>query len=216
MVRDLPYSRHTKNPNDMRHFVLGLTAALGIVSHVASAQEILISGGLNGSNVQQRGEEGWVGRSGYQGGVDLKLGKRFFVQPGLHFLVRNLNYTYATAADIPAQEYRYTAWALRVPVMAGFRLVNPEDEPLVNMSVMVGPSALINMNADLDQDQLTVKTNPAQWYLGGAVEGSVSFVFIRAGYDFAMSNVFEGDRFSTNPKVNFYHVSAGVRLRLAR
>jgi len=190
------------------------TAALSAVP--ANAQEILFSGGYNGSNVQQRGDEAWVGRGGYQFGADVKLGRRVFLQPGLHFLVRNLNYTYATAADIPAQEFRYTSQSLRVPIMVGVNLMDPADDPGFNVSLMGGPSALIGLSADLQQDQLSVSTRTAQWYIGFAGEASVSFVFVRAGYDLAMSNVFEGDRFGTNPKVNFYHISAGVRLRLAK
>lgn len=190
------------------------TAALSAVP--ANAQEILFSGGYNGSNVQEKGDEGWVGRGGYQFGADVKLGRRVFLQPGLHFLVRNLNYTYATAADIPAQEFRYTSQSLRVPIMVGVNLMDPADDPGFNVSLMGGPSALIGLSADLEQDQLSVSTNTAQWYIGFAGEASVSFVFLRAGYDLAMSNVFDGDKFGTNPKVNFYHISAGVRLRLAK
>jgi len=194
-------------------FILG-TAVLGAAP--VHAQEVLFSGGYNGSNVQQRGDEAWVGRGGYQFGADVKLGKRLFVQPGLHFLVRNLNYTYATALDVPAQEFRYTSQSLRVPIMVGVNLMDPANDPVFNVSLMGGPSALIGLSADLDQDQLSVSTRTAQWYIGFAGEASVSFVFVRAGYDLAMSNVFDGDKFGTNPKVNFYHISAGVRLRLAK
>jgi hypothetical protein len=31
-----------------------------------------------------------------------------------------------------------------------------------------------------------------------------------------MSNVFKGNQFNTNPRVNFVHATAGIRLKLAR
>ena len=40
-------------------------------------------------------------------------------------------------------------------------------------------------------------------------------MFVEAGYHLAMSNVFKGDEFSTNPKVNYAYIIAGVRLRFA-
>ena len=56
------------------------------------AQELRFGGGYAGSNVREAGDERWVGRAGYQVGVDMLLGQRFFLKPGLHLLVRNLNY----------------------------------------------------------------------------------------------------------------------------
>ena len=44
----------------------------------------------------------------------------------------------------------------------------------------------------------------------------MSFLFLEAGYDVAMTNVFKDSNFDTNPKINFLHVNAGVRLKLAK
>ncbi len=180
------------------------------------AQEFHLSAGYNGSNVQKAGDEGWIGRGGYQFGADVKLGQRWFLEPGIHFLVRNLNFTYTTAADIPAQEFRYTSRSLRVPLMLGFNLIDQSEDLDFNASIMGGPTALIGLSSQLDQQELSVTTRGTQWYLGFAGEITLGFLFVNAGYDVAMSNVFDGDPFSTNPKVNFYHASAGVRLKLAK
>ncbi len=189
-------------------------AALSAVS--VHAQEFHLSAGYNGSNVQKAGDEGWIGRGGYQFGADIKFGQRWFLEPGIHFLVRNVNFTYATAADVPAQNFKYTSRSLLVPLMLGFNLMDPADDPAVNVSIMGGPSALIGINSELDGQSLNVTTRGTQWYLGFAGEVEFGFLFVNAGYDVAMSNVFEGNSFTTNPKVNFYHAAAGVRLKLAK
>lgn len=194
-------------------YVIAASAALMVAT--SNAQEIHLSAGYNGSNVQKAGDEAWTGRGGYQFGADLKFGQHWFVEPGVHFLVRNLNYTYVAAPDIPAQEFRYTAQSLRVPLMLGLNLMDPAEDPAVNVSIMGGPSALIGLESELDQDELIVETRGTQWYLGFAGELQLGFLFVNGGYDVAMSNVFEGESFSTNPKVNFYHLSAGIRLKLA-
>ena len=94
--------------------------------------------------------------------------------------------------------------------------MDPEDEPAVNVYLMGGPSALMNLNAKLNNDALTVKTNSTQWYVGFGGGLEFGFLFVEAGYDVAMSNVFKGNDFVTNPKVNFVHANAGVRLKLAQ
>lgn len=136
-------------------------------------------------------------------------------------MVRNLNYTVTgTAPDgsttIPNTEFEYTSRSLRIPVMLGVHLMDPDNDPAVNFYVMGGPSALMNLNADLNNDALTAETNSTQWYVGFGGGLELSFLFAEVGYDVAMSNVFKGDDFQTNPKVNFIHANAGVRLKLAR
>lgn len=207
----------------MMNFPKILLALSGLIllPLISSAQEIRLYGGYNGSNVAKAGTENWKGRSGYQFGADVLIGSRVFVKPGLEFLVRNLHYTYAgTAPDgstiLPGHEFEYTSRSLRVPVMVGFHLIDPEDDPTVNFYVMGGPSAMMNLNARLNNDALKVETNSTQWYLGFGGGLEVSFLFVEAGYDVAMSNVFKGSGFETNPKVNFLHVNAGVRLNLAK
>jgi hypothetical protein len=75
---------------------------------------------------------------------------------------------------------------------------------------------MMNLNADLNNNNLSVETNNTQWYLGFGGGLEVSFLFFEVGYDVGMSNVFKGDAFETNPKVNFLHINAGLRLRLAK
>lgn len=188
---------------------------------LSSAQEVRLYGGYNGSNVAKAGTEHWRGRSGYQFGADVLIGKRFFVMPGIEFVVRNLHYTYAgpgpgSSTTLPSAEFEYTSRSLRIPVMVGLHLIDPENDPTVNLYLMAGPSAMMNLSADLNNDQLNVKTNGTQWYLGFGGGLEVSFLFLEAGYDVAMTNVFKDSNFDTNPKINFLHVNAGVRLKLAK
>ena len=187
----------------------------------SAAQEFHFYGGYNGSNVAKAGEENWTGRSGYQFGADVVIGNRWFLKPGIAVLVRNLDYTYAgTAPDgsmvYPDDNFDYTSRSLLIPVMLGLNLFDPASDPALNVYIMGGPSAMMNLNADLNNDALHVETNSTQWYLGFGGGLEFSFLFLEAGYDVAMSNVFEGSGFDTNPKVNFLHLNAGVRLKLAR
>ncbi len=193
-----------------------LCSLLLVCATSAIGQEFRFSGGYNGSNVREAGDEHWVGRGGYQFGVDALLGSRIFVKPGIHFLVRNLRYSYSSGTDVAEQDFTYTSRSIGVPVMLGVHLMDPADAPTANFYVMGGPTALIGVNADLDNDALRVDTKGTQWYIGAAAGVSVSFVFLEAGYNAAMTNVFKGNEFQTNPKVNYMYGVVGVRLALAK
>ncbi|MCB0765864.1 MAG: PorT family protein [Flavobacteriales bacterium] len=186
----------------------------------ATAQEFRVGGGYTGSNVTETGEEQWSGRAGYHLGADLQLGTTWFLRPGVHLLVRNLNYTLAGVdqngdgygTDV---EFRYTDRSLRVPLMVGRNLIDASSDPAVNIYVLGGPTALFNLDADLHNDRLDVRTSAAQWYLGAGAGLTLGFLFLEGGYHVAMSNVFDGARFHTNPRVNLINLSAGIRLQLA-
>ena len=193
-----------------------LCSLLLISASGAIAQEFHLSGGYNGSNVREAGAENWVGRAGYQFGADVLLGQRWFVKPGIHFMVRNLNYTYSDGTDINAIEYKYTSRMLSIPVMLGLNLMDPATDPEINAYVMGGPTALMHLNADLNNSSLTAETSKTQWYLGFAGGLEASFLFAEAGYNIAMTNVFKGKEFQTNPEVNYVYALLGVRLRLAK
>ncbi|HRH36941.1 MAG TPA: outer membrane beta-barrel protein [Flavobacteriales bacterium] len=200
-------------------FSMGLFGAL--ICTGISAQEFRFGGGYSGSNVREAGEEQWVGRAGYNAGVDVVLGGLWFVRPGAYLEVRNLNYSLAqlNSSGVPTGsniEYRYTDRSLRVPLLVGRKLLDPADQPAVNAYVFGGPTALFNLSADLSNDELQVETNHTQWYIGGGGGLEFSFLFLEGGYNVAMSDVFKGDAFQTNPKVNLVTLTAGVRLRLAK
>ena len=207
------------NTFNMRHLLLAtliLTAA-----GAAQAQELRLSGGYNGSNIAERGEEKWVGKAGYQFGADILLGSKWFVKGGAHFMVRNINYSVATIDDQgnpteKVEEFRYTSQFLRVPIHAGFRFIDPADEPVVNAYVMAGPMALFRLNTKFEEDAVDVQTNPAHWFIGAGAGVQFGPVFIEGGYDVALTNEFKNiTLFDTNPKVNQIYALIGLRLKLA-
>lgn len=195
-----------------------LSAFLLIVSQ-GIAQEFRLSAGYNGSNLSGSETEGWTGKAGYQFGADVLFGDQFYVRTGAQFLVRNLNYSYSPPIDdglpdLVDQEFKYTSRLLRVPVNAGVRLFDPKDEPKVNAYAIVGPSVLFNLKTELNSEELNVETSDAQWYIGFGAGAEISFVFVEAGYDVALSKALDSE--FTEAKVNFLYVMVGARLRLAK
>lgn len=205
----------------MTHLRLLSTLCGLCLTLLGTAQEIRFLGGYSGSQVREAGDEAWVGRAGWSLGADVLLGRRVFLRSGVHFHVRNLNYTVIgtapdgtlTGTDV---EFRYTSRSLRIPAHLGLRLIDPDADPTLNIYVFGGPTAMLAMSADLGHDALDVETRPAQWSLGFGGGLELGPLFVEASYDVAMTNVFKGEGFSTNPEVNHVQALAGLRLRLAR
>jgi len=190
-----------------------------ITSLSSTAQEIRFSAGYNGSNIKETGTDKWAGRAGYQFGADVLLGNRVFVKPGINFMVRNLNYSFADTTGITPTEFKYTSRYLSVPIMLGVNFLDPTDDPPINAYVMAGLTALFNLSADLNNNNLDVQTSSSQWYVGFGAGLEFSFLFLEAGYDVALTKEFDEfnrPNLTTNPKVNYLHIVGGVRLRLAK
>lgn len=184
------------------------------------AQELRLSGGYNGSNVREAGDQRWTGRAGYQFGADIMLGNTWFARAGTHLMVRNLNYALLSSDTngVSVQgntEFRYTSRSLRVPLQVGRFVLDKRDDPTFNAYAFAGPTALFHLNARLEQDEFEVETAPVQWSIGFGGGAQYRFLFVEAGYDVAMNNIFEGEAPNTDPRVNQVYAVAGVRLELA-
>jgi hypothetical protein len=184
------------------------------------AQEIRLGGGYSGSKVDKDGSDNWKGRAGYQYGLDVLLGERFFLKPGIYMQVRNLDYTTVGVGQDGISngittETRITSKALRIPLMGGIRLIDPTTDPKgFNLYVTGGPTALIGLNTETGENSLSFSTRGTQWYLGFGAGAEYRFLFLDAGYDVAMSNMFKGDGINTNPRINNSWITAGLRFLL--
>lgn len=211
----------TIKPHPMKHprtlILLLLLATSALVT--VQAQEIRLGGGYSGSSVDSDASDNWKGQAGYQYGLDVTLGDRFFLKPGIWMQVRNLNFTTVGVGDDGkptgvVTDTKYTSKALRIPVMAGLRLFDHDNTTDFNMYVFGGPTALIGLSTDTDDNTLSFTTKGTQWYLGLGLGAEFSFIFIDAGYDVGLTNMFDGDGINTNPKVNNFYIDAGLRFVL--
>lgn len=218
MLGNAPWYNHLLRMLNFKTLAISLTLCVASAATL-QAQELRLGGGYSGSKVDADGSDNWKGRAGYQYGIDVLLGNRFFLKPGIYMQVRNLDYTTEGlgqdgVANGITTETRYTSKALRIPLMGGIRLMEPTDESDFNVYVMGGPTALIGLNARSDNNSINVSTRSTQWYLGVGLGMEYRFLFLDAGYDVGMSNVFNGDGVNTNPRINNSHISAGLRFVL--
>ncbi len=193
-------------------FVLAICTSV-----LASAQlEIRPFAGINFSNVSETpdGTEA-KGQAGYQFGVNLLIGNRVFLQPGISYFSRSTEFV--TTDDVA---YDQDIQGVYIPLLLGFRFLDPTLDPVVNGRIFAGPSLLFLTNSSYSDatfgDQ--VDWNDTNWGASFGLGLDISVFFIDLGYEFGITNTADikdgpittWDGF----KQNTFFLNAGVRLVL--
>ncbi len=191
-------------------------ALLAGIAHSGSAQmEFRPHVGTNIQNLTESpdGSE-WSGNPGFQAGMHVMLGRKFFVQPGFQYVSSKSDLSYSTAGGTSA--YTLSTSSLRIPVVAGLRFSDPSDEPFLNLRVFGGLAMNFPLDATFNEDGVEdVELGSANFALTAGAGLDISIFFIEAGYDVGMTNVFDDEDFKVDAKQNQFQVNAGVRLKFA-
>jgi hypothetical protein len=150
----------------------------------------------------------------FQFGAATTLGKRFFLQPGVTFQgvgVENL------LDDPTGKEYKdeIILSAITVPLKVGVRVVNPDDENLINFRVFGGLDGQFITKVDhktksgLIGDVTKEDFNNMLLYADLGMGIDILFLFADAGYRIGLNPFLNsGD----NSKANMLYINAGVKI----
>jgi hypothetical protein len=192
------------------------TFLMFMILSIAHGQEIRLMGGFNTTQIGETGPAvSMSGGAGIQFEADAQFGQRFYVQPGLGYVLRNAVFTTISADHAEARlvESDYRNHALRLSLMGGYRFLDEIDREAFNIRAFFGPSILIGMGSRFDNALVgEVPDNNTQFFLtlGAGLEKGIFFA--DAGYDFAFSDAF--DLADAEARFNLFRVNFGVRLRL--
>lgn len=155
------------------------------------------------------------GRPGYQFGVAVLFGERFYVQPGVQWSTIGttvVNKNTVTGAELTDET---TLKVISVPMKVGFRLIDPSTENMINVRLWGGfdghhvMSVDHNVNdpatADLSEDDYSNLILNADFGLGI----DILFLYIESGYQLGISPVHAG---GDQAKANSFYANLGVRL----
>ncbi len=154
-------------------------------------------------------------RPGYQFGVAVLFGERFYIQPGFQWTTvstKVVNENDVTGAELTDET---TISMISVPLRVGFRLIDPEVENIFNIRVWGGfdghhvtsvDHSVNNPNTgDIDDGDYSNLIVNADFGLGI----DVLFFFIESGYQLGISPVYTG---GDQAKANSFYANLGVRL----
>ena len=165
--------------------------------------------GYNSSTLTKRFQDQQFGpEAGFQFGVDMQIGERFYIQPGILWESANNE----LRDMINGNNSSFQVNRVRVPVMLGYKLIGPDVGGLIDARIYTGPNASFVISKDLKQTSLINKDDFQNavygWNIGAGFD--VAIVFVDFGYSFGLSEVFENA--ASTARNNLFYVNAGLRI----
>lgn len=201
--------------------ILSVMVLAFLIGFTANAQvEIKPTIGLNLSNVNSAPSgTKTTAKTGYQFGGSLMFGDRLYLSPGIlyyrqvtRYVIENPNNNSTTLVTSDEK-----IAGVKIPVLLGYRFIDPSNDPLFNLRLFAGPTVLFNTSNKFSEgvinDEVNWKKNSWGAQLGAGID--VAFLFVEVGYEFGLSNKYEGDSAYENfkdIKHNTFVVNFGLRL----
>jgi hypothetical protein len=154
---------------------------------------------------------------GGQVGVNLLVGNRLHLMPGINLFSRSTEYT-STSSE--TTDFDQTTNGVMIPILVGFRFIDMANDPFVNVRAFAGPSLMFLTKTEVSQGVVdeAVDWNSTQWGAQLGLGLDVSMFFIDFGYEWGLSNTGEARGASEwdNIKSNTFFVNVGARLKFAQ
>ncbi len=145
---------------------------------------------------------------GFQFGVDLQMGERFYIQPGIFWESASNE----LKDEVNGNNSSFKVNRIRIPVMLGYKFFGPSTDGIIDVRVFTGPNASFAINKDLKQTALISKNDFKGaiygWNVGAGLDIAIFFVDI--GYSFGLSEVFE--EAASTARNNLFYANAGLRI----
>lgn len=158
-----------------------------------------------------------TGRPGYQFGVAVTFGDRFYVQPGFEWVTSStkvVNKNNVTGTELTDET---TLSMFSIPLKVGVRLLDPNDQNIFNIRVFGGfdGAHVTKVNhseshpdtGELNEDDYSSLIMSADFGMGI----DIAFLFVDAGYKLGISPFHTG---GDNAKGNSFYANLGVRIGL--
>ena len=162
--------------------------------------------GLNSSSLTDIDSANFNNKVGYQLGGDLQIGSKFYIQPGVQFeFVKNeVNRVTGTIT-------KYSRTNMRIPVLVGYSFGGIDANWALR--IFTGPNATFNLSDKTEgSNSGNFDLNKIIWgWNAGVGVDILSILFIDFGYQFGLSDVFDG--LNDAPRNNLFYANAGLRFR---
>ena len=184
---------------------MGLALSIPATAQISIRPQV----GFNSSNLTKDFNRADFGNdNGFQFGVDLQMGERFYFQPGIMWESASNE----IRDEINGTNTSFNVNRLRIPVMIGYKLLGPEAEGLIDARIFTGPNAAFAISKDIKQTALIDKEDFKNaiygWNFG--VGFDLALVFVDVGYSFGLSEVFAGS--ASTARNNLFYLNGGLRI----
>ncbi|TSA28551.1 MAG: PorT family protein [Bacteroidetes bacterium] len=151
-------------------------------------------------------------KSGFQIGVFVRIGKRFYVQPELYYTTQGSEFK--SNKDI--WEQKVNIGSLDIPLLVGFKLLNAK---VVNLRILAGPMASFVVNRSVKISGIVTEPienadiNSVNWAVQAGAGLDVLFMTLDVRYQIGLNNLIKTIETATiNSKNNVWVVSLGFKI----
>jgi hypothetical protein len=194
-----------------RYFFIAVAAFFTFTTVRSQTTEINPVIGVNFSSLTTDPEEfDSEGRLGWHFGANLRIGDKFYFQPGLHYAQLNSSVTSLEDDQIDENSFESNIGVIRIPLLAGARLLSTEKkEDPFNINLHAG----LAMEFVVDEENTLLTENSFTSPLFAIVVGAgveILFLTLDIDYEIGLTPVFDTDiEFIENPTNNAFIISLG-------
>jgi len=146
----------------------------------------------------------YAAKAGYQFGVGVLIGDKFYVEPGVQF-VRN-----SKAITVDTEEFRFSQIPVKSPVYAGYHLLGHESGP-VALRLFAGPAVSIPGKITKGEEQISKDDiRNSVWLVDAGVGVDIFFLFVELNYEHSFTEFFDSDAVDSGQ--NGFLINAGIHI----
>ncbi|WP_113925007.1 outer membrane beta-barrel protein [Cognataquiflexum aquatile] len=142
-----------------------------------------LGAGLNFTNISGTLDDA-NGQMGWQAGASVELGNKFYVEPGIFYMTRNVESTSINDGVSSLSDAKFRGF--RIPLSIGYNILGNTDSSF-GFRVFGGGSAFI-LSSVSDGYAISDFNNP-EWGVFAGVGADISIIFIDLSYQWSLTNV---------------------------
>ena len=194
----------------MKKILLTLSIILGTVALLQAQFAIKPAVGINTSHLTtEHVKWGTEGRIGYQIGVGVLVGEKFYFEPGI-FWNTTSNDVYDKTAAEPVNFSHSTSF-IRIPTVIGYHILG-DEESLADLRFFAGPAVSFITGVKDDTGELSKEDFKSMIFdINAGVGVDIWILFVEWNYVFGLTPVFKDGH--NNAKNQIFNVNLGARFR---
>ena len=190
----------------MKKYIFVFALALSMTAVTYGQVEIKGLGGINFASLSKHPSgTDWKAQAGYQFGVGVLIGDKFYVEPGVQF-VRNSR----VVTPETTEEFDFSQNFIKIPVYAGYHILGHESGP-VALRLFAGPAVSIAGKISKGEDQISKDDiKNAHFMLDAGVGVDILFLFVEFNYEYALTDYFTDAAHSS--RHSSFGINAGIHI----
>ncbi len=178
------------------------------VSHAQSVK-LMPMAGINYSMMAEDFDDyNFDGRTGWQAGLEVKVGQRFYVSPGIYFFDSKAKIKEINDINIEPLNLEIDYESIMFPLMIGGDLFASDN---LGLRAEAGPSFSIFLDESDDMKASNILLKDNAWGLQFGVAADIGFLTIGLRQQIGLTNVFNFED-AADAKLHLFQLNVGLRL----